>query len=74
MALARLRGCAGSPEPSLVAFVISTIISWAGSFDYASVRQFFQLNGLPQIQLCMMSVFPKDPRFRLFEYLIVQIY
>ena len=30
-ALARLRGCAGSPEPSLVAFVINTIISWAGS-------------------------------------------
>ena len=29
-ALARLRGCAGSPEPSLVAFVISTINSWAG--------------------------------------------
>ena len=31
-ALARLRGCAGSPEPSLVAYAISTIISWAGSF------------------------------------------
>ena len=30
--LARLGGCAGSPEPSLVAYVISTIISWAGSF------------------------------------------
>ena len=30
-ALARLRRCAGSPEPSLVAYVISTIISWAGS-------------------------------------------
>ena len=30
-ALARLRGCAGSPEPSLVAYVISTKISWAGS-------------------------------------------
>ena len=30
-ALARLHGCAGSPEPSLVAYVISTIISWAGS-------------------------------------------
>ena len=29
--LARLRECAGSPEPSLVAYVISTIISWAGS-------------------------------------------
>ena len=26
-ALARLRGCAGSPEPSLVAYVISTILS-----------------------------------------------
>ena len=30
-ALARLRACAGSPEPSLVAFAISTIISWADS-------------------------------------------
>ena len=30
-ALARLRGCAGSPESSLVAYAISTIISWAGS-------------------------------------------
>ena len=29
-ALARLRGCAGSPEPLLVTYVISTIISWAG--------------------------------------------
>ena len=28
-ALARLRGCAGSPEPSLIAYAISTIISWA---------------------------------------------
>ena len=32
-ALARLRGCAGSPEPSLVAYAISTIIWWAGSFS-----------------------------------------
>ena len=30
-ALARLRECAGLPEPSLVACVTSTIISWAGS-------------------------------------------
>ena len=30
--LARLRECAGSPEPSLVAYLISSIISWAGSF------------------------------------------
>ena len=29
-ALARLRTCAGSPEPLLVAYVISTIISWVG--------------------------------------------
>ena len=33
-ALARLWGCAGSPEPSLVAYVISTIISWAGSVRF----------------------------------------
>ena len=31
-ALARLRGCAVSPEPSLFAYAINTIISWAGSF------------------------------------------
>ena len=30
--LARLHGCAGSPEPSLVAYEISTILSWAASF------------------------------------------
>ena len=33
-ALARLRGYAGSTEPLLVACVISTIISWAGSFNH----------------------------------------
>ena len=27
-ALARLRGCAGSPEPSLVAYVINNLMSW----------------------------------------------
>ena len=32
-ALARLRKCTGSLEPLLVAYVISAIISWAGSFD-----------------------------------------
>ena len=31
-ALARLRECIGSPESSLVDCMISTIISWAGSF------------------------------------------
>ena len=30
-ALVRLCGCAGLPEPSLVAYVVSTIISWTGS-------------------------------------------
>ena len=33
-ALVRLRGCAGSPEPSLVAYVISTIISLAAHFIF----------------------------------------
>ena len=37
-ALARLRQCAGSPEPSLVAYVISTIISWACSFSIFSYK------------------------------------
>ena len=32
-ALARLCRCAGLPEPSLVAYVVSTIISWADSIN-----------------------------------------
>ena len=36
-ALARLRRCAGSPKPSLVAYVISTIISWAGSNAFPTI-------------------------------------
>ena len=28
----RVCECAGSPEPSLIAYVISTIITWAGSY------------------------------------------
>ena len=38
-ALARLRGCAGSSQPSLVAYVISTIISCAGSINDSSARE-----------------------------------
>ena len=34
-----LRGCAGSPEPSLVAYLTSTIISWAGSFVITAHEQ-----------------------------------
>ena len=36
-ALGRLRGCAGSLQHSLVTYVISTIISWAGSIDVNTV-------------------------------------
>ena len=39
-ALARLRECAGSPEPSLIAYVISITISWAGSY-FLSLFFFF---------------------------------
>ena len=41
-ALARMRRCAGLPEPSLVAYVISTIISWAGSFIIDATCLFVQ--------------------------------
>ena len=36
-ALVRLRGCTVLSEPSLITYVISTIISWAGSFYEWSV-------------------------------------
>ena len=42
-ALARLRGCAGSSESSLVAYVVSMLISWAGSNYYDVVEHFFDV-------------------------------
>ena len=51
-AVARVCRCAGSSEPSLVAYVISTIISWAGSFrqfriQSASLTQYLMVK--PQV-------------------------
>ena len=47
-ALARLCGCASSPEPSLVAFVISNIISWAGPFDVLSLYHLYRERSVGQ--------------------------
>ena len=41
-ALVRLHGCAVSPEPSLVACVVSTIFSWAGSYDQGKNSKYGQ--------------------------------
>ena len=49
-ALVRLGGCAGSPEPSLVAYVISTIMSWAGSNLLICPPSWFRL-GLSYVKL-----------------------
>ena len=56
-ALARLWGCAGSPEPSLVAYVISTIISWAGSFNENSD------NSILKSDTCTTNTFWKLHKF-----------
>ena len=53
MALARLRGCAGLPEPSLVAYVIITIISWADSNRHMS--QFMRKENLSHRRLAMVQ-------------------
>ena len=53
-ALARLRGWAGSPEPSLVADAISTKISWAGSFFRSWL--FFNLLWLSWAILCYFNM------------------
>ena len=53
-ALARLRKCAGSPEPSL----ISTIISWAGInylFSFNNFAAFNEINGLFKVQYYHIS-------------------
>ena len=52
-ALVRLRGCAGSPEPSLIAYEISTIISWTGSFhDRLKSNDSVQLQSQSKVWLC----------------------
>ena len=58
-ALARLRGCAGSPEPSLVAYVISTIISLAGSIsdrDYHFLHIYWLTNETLRLQIVTINV------------------
>ena len=58
-ALVRLCGCAGSHEPSLVAYVISTIISWTGSncfffffFFMRTAKTLIRLSGYPVFAGC----------------------
>ena len=48
-ALARLRGCAVSPEPSLFAYAISTIISWAGSILKIEVMKAHLATVMPEL-------------------------
>ena len=43
-ALAKLRGCAGLPDPSLLACVGSTIISWAGLYIFMEKYENLSLN------------------------------
>ena len=45
--------CAGSPAPSLVAYVLSTIISWAGSFTYQISIQSYTYS--LQVQSCKFT-------------------
>ena len=54
-ALASLRGCAGLPEPSLVAYLISTKISWAGSNDVIPSEKSSFLCFIKEINLIFMS-------------------
>ena len=55
-ALARLRGSAGSPEPSLVTYVISTIITWAGLFNGA-VDLNYKGNNKSNIKMTPVSLY-----------------
>ena len=54
-ALSRLRRCADLPKPSLVVYVISTIISWAGSNFFFS--DFFEKD------VCKSQAFSKGMHF-----------
>ena len=68
-AQARLRGCKGSPEPSLFTYVISTIISWAGSygvciyfhenFDTSALPFHIIIQNLTKVLLLVVFLFSK---------------
>ena len=58
-ALVRLRECAGSPEPSLVTFVISNIISWAGT--YVSTYSLLHTTNQTKNKIFFVSPYPTDP-------------
>ena len=63
-ALARLRGCTASPEPSQVAYAICTIISWAGSWVVSrwlmpyEIDSCLQLVIFMEIIVCRRSMWP----------------
>ena len=59
-ALARLRRCSGLPEPLLVAYAISTIISWAGSFIMWLTKLCLKCNS-KIITFCHSLSVPNDP-------------
>ena len=62
-ALARLRRCAVSLEPSLFTYAVSTIISWAGSFYFCKfylpafviVNLFTKIR--PTLKICLFAVY-----------------
>ena len=49
-ALAWLCGQAGSPEPPLVAYVVSPIISWAGSIDTFQMTPFWRQSSMKSLR------------------------
>ena len=62
-ALARLSGCAGSPEPLLVAYVISTLVSGTGSNDvflYSNLGGYF--SALHLLTACTLGILSASVR------------
>ena len=59
-ALARPCGCAGSPEPSLVDYVISTKISCAGSYVYMITLLMEEITCLHASRACACLLFMRN--------------
>ena len=77
MALARLRECTGLPEPSLVAYVISTKISFAGSFVFSNIFLFLSWPNCQRDlcwtvkQLMKLIYFFKEKKIKIFYQQII---
>ena len=73
MALVRLCECADSPEPSLVTYVVSTIISLVGLNEIFTVQRFNAVTYLYEFLCAFISNEKKDMQFSKHHFFFISV-